>query len=465
MRQKMKKMNKIIILGIVFMLFSCSEDLYDDHISKSKINSKNVSLNDDLLKQNSKLMKSVNQIKSLNNKSYSKIIYDSINNFYIDDENGIFLDYNGAISYSFRVLRENTAGNSKVENIVFNQTETGDYDSYLLKYAFSKNEFDALPFEGTNAINYEIEQVDVLVSSRVTAPKCKTIRVSKCSGVPWDCGGGICGYDYVIQCDEGSGGNGGTSWDGGGSSGGINTVPTGGGSNAVANPCKKFKKQQDSYPNLKQDLINLEATKTQNHENGIFVDSNSPNVQNATSSTTASSTVVFPNLTAPNKYKIMAHTHDAYGPNGTGTFSIFSWGDILQAADIIKENEYDDDFFTYYLATADGTRYAFTIDWPSAFYEVFDINTNPNNPSQTNYFNSQKFQELYEIEKKYYSETPIPGKISYTSNPEDDLKVFLKMMKELKLNASLFEVDQTYTTFTKLSLNSDGTVKRGTPCN
>ncbi|MFZ4105001.1 hypothetical protein [Flavobacterium sp.] len=140
-------MNKIIILGIVFMLFSCSENLYDDHFANSKINSKKVSLNDDFLKQNSKLMKSVNQIKNLNNKSYNKIIYDSINNFYIDDENGIFLDYNGAISYSFRVLRENTTENSKVENIVFNQTETGDYDSYLLKYAFSKNEFDALPFK------------------------------------------------------------------------------------------------------------------------------------------------------------------------------------------------------------------------------------------------------------------------------------------------------------------------------
>ena len=83
----------------------------------------------------------------------------------------------------------------------------------------------------------------------------------------------------------------------------------------------------------------------------------------------------------------------------------------------------------------------------------------------TNYLNSEKLLKLYKMEKEYYSETPIPGKISYVSNPEDDLKVFLKMMRELKLNASLFEVDQTYTTYTKLTLNSNGTVKRGTPCN
>ena len=240
MEKKRKVTRKLLIFGIVFMLFSCSENLYEDHFSHSKIKTQKVSLNDDFLKQNSKLMKSVNQIKSLNNKSYHKIIYDSINDFYIDDENGIFLDYNGSISYSFRVLRDDTTESSKVENIVFNQIETGDYDSYLLKYAFSKTELDALTFEGTNTINYEIEDVDVLISNKTTAPKCRTIRISKCgdSGTEWDCGGGICGYDYVIQCDEGGGG----SNNGSGSSGGVNTLPTGGGTTAVANPCKKNKK-------------------------------------------------------------------------------------------------------------------------------------------------------------------------------------------------------------------------------
>ena len=210
------------------MLTGCSENLYEDHFPHSKIKTQKVSLNDNFLKQNSKLMKTVNRVKKMNDISQSKIIYDTINNFYIDDENGMLLDYNGAISYSFRVLRESTTENSKVENIIFNQTETGDYDSYLLKYGFTKTELDALAFSGANTINYEIEDVDVLVSNKATTPKCRTIRVSMCSGVPWDCGGGICGYDYVIQCDEGSGG-GGTSSEGGGSSGGINTIPTGGG--------------------------------------------------------------------------------------------------------------------------------------------------------------------------------------------------------------------------------------------
>ena len=446
------------------MLFSCSENLYEDHFSHSKIKTQKVSLNDDFLKQNSKLMKSVNQIKSLNNKSYHKIIYDSINDFYIDDENGIFLDYNGSISYSFRVLRDDTTESSKVENIVFNQIETGDYDSYLLKYAFSKTELDALTFEGANTINYEIEDVDVLISNKTTAPKCRTIRISKCgdSGTEWDCGGGICGYDYVIQCDEGGGGSGEGS---GSSGGGVNTLPTGGGTTTVASPCKKFKKQQETYPDLKQALINLEATKTQNHENGIFINSSSSSIHDLPTTSVAGAAVGMPDLPTGVKYKVAGHTHDATGPNATGTYSIFSWGDLSRVASLIKSGQIDDEIFTLYLASADNTRYAITIDWPNSFANYFDVTYVPDDPTKN--FNSKKYKELKETEDEYYKDGAIvgSGKIGLATNPQDDLIIFLKMIKELKLNVSLFQVDPTYSTFTKLTLSSNNTVELGTPCN
>ena len=38
------------------------------------------------------------------------------------------------------------------------------------------------------------------------------------------------------------------------------------------------------------------------------------------------------------------------------------------------------------------------------------------------------------------------------------------MQKELKIDFTLFEVDTTFTTYTKVSLKSDGTIKRET-CN
>ena len=469
MEKKRKVTRKLLIFGIVFMLFSCSENLYEDHFSHSKIKTQKVSLNDDFLKQNSKLMKSVNQIKSLNNKSYHKIIYDSINDFYIDDENGIFLDYNGSISYSFRVLRDDTTESSKVENIVFNQIETGDYDSYLLKYAFSKTELDALTFEGANTINYEIEDVDVLISNKTTAPKCRTIRISKCgdSGTEWDCGGGICGYDYVIQCDEGGGG----SNNGSGSSGGVNTLPTGGGTTAVANPCKKIKKQIDKFASLKPALVTLKGTTSQNHENGIYIDNTAtattPNpIQNLPTITAQGvSAIDIPNLPAPSKYKIIAHTHDAVGPNNTGTFSIFSWGDLKAIAEKIRLGQIDTDNFVFYVITADNTIYALTIDWPSIFSEYFDVSYVPDNPALN--FNGKKAIELNKTEKKYYNDSAVigSGKIGLATNATDDLKIFLQMLKDTKLDVSLFEVDPTFTTYTKKTLSNNGTVTSGTHCN
>jgi len=493
MRHKMKK---IIILSIIFMLFSCSEDFYEDALQqKNEITIKDISLKDLSKSDNPNLFKTVQKIKAKKESVAGKMVYDSINRIYFDDENGKLIETaTGYKSYTFKVERE-TPNNFELENIVFSK-KGSEYEAILVKYELTPSEVEKLKnnilFNPTVDPSIEILQKNIA---------CNTI-IDHCRIMISPSTGEIIGYEitYLDPC-EGSGGgsntgtgtgsgnnsgssssNGnsgtggldpipsgtGTSWEGGGSntSGGLLTTPTGGGTSAVANPCKKFKMQNDDFPSLRQALTDLEATKNQDHENGIFIESNNSNVQNAITSTSASSTVNFPNLAPPNKYKIMAHTHDAHGPNGTGTFSIFSWVDLLELADIIKEEELDDTIFTYYLATADNTRYALTIYWPSAYYEYFDIKTNPNDPSQTNYFNSEKYIEIMDkIEKKYYSETPIPGKISYTSNPEDDLKIFLKMIKELKLSASLFEVDPTYSTFTKLSLNSNGTVKRGTPCN
>jgi hypothetical protein len=215
---------------------------------------------------------------------------------------------------------------------------------------------------------------------------------------------------------------------------------------------------------LNQALIDLETTKTQNHENGIYVDSNSNNIQNAVTAGTAAATVNFPDLPTPNKYKVMAHTHDAHGPNGTGTFSIFSWGDILQVAAILNDNEADDDFFTMYLATADGTRYALTIDSTYSFLNFFNV-IDPNNPTITD---PVKTKALLEMEGNYYDDnaTVGSGKIGLATNPADDLKIFLKILKEMNAGISLFEVDPTYTVFTKLTLNSNGTaVVPKAPCN
>ena len=69
---------------------------------------------------------------------------------------------------------------------------------------------------------------------------------------------------------------------------------------------------------------------------------------------------------------------------------------------------------------------------------------------------AMKMQDFFET---YYDKTK-GGLITETSNPVNDKMNFLKFLKETGLNSSitLFEIDPTFTTYTQLSLSSNGTV-------
>ena len=238
----------------------------------------------------------------------------------------------------------------------------------------------------------------------------------------------------------------------------------------MANPCKKIKKQLDKFSSLKPALVTLKGTTSQNHENGIFIDNTATAtttnpIQNLPATTAQGAAVGLPNLPTPNKYTIIAHTHDAVGPNNTGTNSIFSWGDLSAIAEKIRLGQIDTDNFVFYVITADNTIYALTIDWPSIFSEYFDVSYVPDNPTLN--FNSAKYAKLVQTSETYYKDDASvgSGKIGLATNSNDDLKIFLQMLKDTKLDVSLFEVDPTFTTYTKKTLSNNGTVTSGTPCN
>lgn len=65
-------------------------------------------------------------------------MYNSLYDFYFDDENGKYINVDGKISYTFPVSRDST--DNKVENIVFKLNEDNEYDILLLKYGFTKEE-------------------------------------------------------------------------------------------------------------------------------------------------------------------------------------------------------------------------------------------------------------------------------------------------------------------------------------
>lgn len=494
----MQLIKKTIIFGIIFLLFSCEKDLYDEAIKSSReIKLTRVSLKNSLVINNKNLMNEIQKIKnkkhSITNSS-SKIIYDSINNFYFDDENGIMIeDEEGYKSFTFPIIRD--VPSQKLENIVFSLKNNTVYETYLSKYTFT--EFQKEKILANEFVDLSEVTPDIKILQR---KNCDT-KIDQCTAYyDTETGEYYFVVTYLDPCDTGgSTGTDSSSSDNGGSGGGssgsgyigptgptgigagagprggsnpsgngpILTTPVFGGglSNSLANPCKKVKEQTNKYQNLKPSLINLATTTTQSQENGFYVDdtatSTTANPINNLSSN-AGGSLNIPYLPNPKKYSVLAHTHDASGSDGNGTFSIFSFGDLQKIAQLITLNQIDESF-VFFVSTADGTNYALTIDWPSKFAEYFDERKDTTIPLSITNRDYEKAGKLDIIEKKYYSNTPAVGKITRTSNPTDDKNLFLTMMKELKLDISIFEVTDNFNTFSKLQLKKG--IVTATPCN
>lgn len=478
MKQKMKTILKLLFFNTILMLFGCSEELFDEQINKSNIKIQRISMDDTKFKENHKLMKSVdNLLKNQSKNAINRFEFNSEYDFFIDEENGVYIEKDNLESYTFPAYKNET--DSLVTNIVFNKTTNGDYDVVIAKYNLLKTELNNLTKE-------ELIATDVIFINITN--KFSALELICMEEYSYENTGDLVGadsepfFDWVIigsycfwsnSTGSGGGDSGGSAENSGG---GILTSPIdsnhgGGGSNTLVSPCKKTKNQLDKYTALKPALVAMANTTSGSQENGIFIydtaTSTTPNpVQNLPSVTIAGVTAVgLPNPTAPNKYTVIAHIHDAAGPLGTGSYSIFSWQDLTRLAELIHDGYIDNDNFVFYLATADGTRYALTTEWPTAFADYFDRRKTYGIPeSQTN-LDYNKALKLDAPEKKYYSNAPLANKIHLTSNKNDDLIIFLKMQKELKLDFTLFEVDPSFSTYTKVSLKSDGTTIKRETCN
>ncbi len=232
----------------------------------------------------------------------------------------------------------------------------------------------------------------------------------------------------------------------------------------VKDPCEKIKKQFTDFPTLKSSLVQLATTVTQSNENGIFIDNvatpTSPNpIENIPSNSSLGGTINL-NMNPVNKYIMIAHTHDAYGSNGSGTYSIFSWDDLTTINNLIRNNHINVQEFVFYVINADGTRYAITIDSASNMNNFF---YDPSNLGIGATVDVERLLKMNEKFDKYYNKNK-NGLITTTSNKDDDKIAFLKFIKEAKLGINLFQIDETFTNFEKLSLNSHGAVIPS-PCN
>jgi hypothetical protein len=164
------------------------------------------------------------------------MVYDSVNNFYFDDNKGILIEKDGYKSYTF-TIRQNENDQAELENVVFAEKENHEFDSYLVKYDYSiaeaklmtNNQLFQQSSEGIEFTNL-FERMSI----------CVEISVSACSGVPWDCHGSVCGFKSKTICEAGGGtqdnGAGGSIGGSSGSTGGIGGTSSGSSGGSAGTP-------------------------------------------------------------------------------------------------------------------------------------------------------------------------------------------------------------------------------------
>ncbi|MFT5212750.1 MAG: hypothetical protein ACI9WV_000463 [Patiriisocius sp.] len=185
--------------------------------------------------------------------------------------------------------------------------------------------------------------------------------------------------------------------------------------------CKKIKKIFDEYPLYKQKLIDLSGTVNQNHENGKFIDNSSSTVQDIPQGTGGKIDI---NLNPSSPYVTLAHTHDALG-SGIGTYSVFSFSDLLVLSSLAKKGKIKTNKFVAILITAKGTRYAITINNTTKFknfFYNFELDTPPGGQ-----ININKLREMGDLSEKYYNEK---GVITENNTDNNAVKIaFLQMLQ------------------------------------
>lgn len=341
MKYKSKTSLKLLIFGLTLMLSGCSEDLFEEQINQNKnVIARKISMEDIQFKSNDKLKKSVLDLNQIQINSSSRSQYNEIYDFYIDEENGVYLKKDSLESYTFPIYKTET--DSTITNIVFNKNKKGEYDVILAEYNILKTDF-------TDITAQELEQSEVdytIITGRFRGPELTCIETQEYVMVPIDEGDltGDFGYEgmwattgsYCFWSENEAGGNDDNSSSGGDVITGPVDSPSGGGvggggpRNFPDTPCGKLhkgtssEKYKENFKNLnKKDVFDYsyESGFVQKNVNGILSYSyvRAPN----------STSLIIP----PNSLNF-THVHNNHvvninGDNYDGTVKILSPADVL----------------------------------------------------------------------------------------------------------------------------------------
>lgn len=258
--KSIKFLDKILICVLIIM-YSCHQDDSYYHTEKdfsTEVRVRKITFNDIIYKpEHSRVQRyvlefknNVSKIRSQN--TQGKFVYNEDYDFYIDEENGLFIEKEDYYSYTFRVKRPQSE--EKLENVVFASKPEGGFETTIITYDIT---YDELEQYGIHEIqNRDVKYYSYDYQSREFLPSlvCVEVWTFQDAQYPINEGnvtGGPIVYEgwslLTMDCTwvgggAGSGGNGtssgGNGTSSGGSSGGGGSSNNSGGSTSNNNPPK-----------------------------------------------------------------------------------------------------------------------------------------------------------------------------------------------------------------------------------
>ncbi|MEM9680479.1 MAG: hypothetical protein AAF901_09155, partial [Bacteroidota bacterium] len=383
------------------------------------------------------------------------------------------------------------------ENLVVTLQPDGTYSTAIVAYEFINDEqvqINSAPLDGFDSSQYiDRSSFSFTCTTTVTYEMwmnegCSCIYIHILSSET------SCSYSYYETISAGeSGGSGGIGlgtadgwgvWTGGGGGDGTNIISSpalpcksNGGTSIIGSDgcsyeddaeCQKLKtimnKPIGDGGKIQQVVQALDPYTSENYEVSLSIDNQ--NSIHAEQGTQGTSGVTF-NTNPIHPYTVVAHTHDAYGLDGNGTLSVFSFDDLKYLAETIFNDKIDGTFVAI-LITNKGTRYAMTINDTSKFLDLFyyKVVDFPSTPEEYGKYGTSR-NELKPLLDEYYDLENPNRKIKATeTNNETTLRHFLKFLEEGGAGVSLYEANADFSNFQPVTLDVMGFVKRNeVPCN
>jgi hypothetical protein len=496
----MKKNNliRMLIFGMIFMLFGCSEDLFDEPVreitNRYKIRKTTFNKIKDV-KMKSLVLKSQ---KTLISQRAYKSTSRELENYIVDTTNVIEISDGSFSFFTFPII---STDSTKLENLVSLNYNDEEYKSYIVEYDLSSQEIEAL---NSNDETIEITPdyiTDLETNSRMS-PEGPCVIISYesvfacndangntiitegnlgdgCVGLPFDLvfevmnintscnslffgSGGLSNTGTIAISNGGSGG-------GGGSGGNYSSITSSDPSvlttpvlpvknfDMTKTPCVLIKKLKKDFVFKTKLAVFFQSAKTDNFERYSVISTDpTPNLQpGQEDSFDYADSQGLPNgqgatYTAYSNSKGVIHTHYV------GLNSIFSPDDLQDLYNKMIVPEITDDFFIG-VVTAEGTAYILQVTDRLSFIE----------------FRNKYLADKKKIEKftsKYYE-----AKYNLTSNNlANNEKNFLKMMSDMGSGLSLAgtsflpSTQPTYSLFDNLqqkTYNELTTTVQSTNCN